>query len=343
MTYAIVGLGVASAAQQCQGGEVSEDGLGGHGDHCCKVSTWSAYTYKEVKGTRSWRRWREKLLRIALESALSPSDMGLPTKIHQVAYNAGLNEKAAVSQALIDKTAAALHNFRILFPFDRWWKKKNCKRGDYDDGVCTGGEKTLSCWKSNNPPHTPEMAALLSSVVGVPITVQHLQSIGEWDQPYFGSALGGRQPPQVPQAFMDWLMSVYSQWEHMPLAMNGQYAGNEKLPKAEDFFVAQGGVVKPTAWMEKFIGHMTRKQVRLQVAPSLLRRAVQPKPQMTASAAALQRVVQAPAPVEEAGPAPPPVQPSPTEPEGMDPKMLAIGGVALVGLGFGAFVLLRKK
>jgi hypothetical protein len=341
MSYTVVGLGGAKAAQQCQGGEVSEDGLGNHGDHCCKVSTWSAATYRSVKGNSSWRRWREKVLRLALESALSPSDMGLPTKIHQVAYNAGLHEKAAVSQALIDKTAKALHNFRVLFPPGRWYKKQNCKRGDYDDGVCTGGEKTLSCWKSNNPPHTPEMAALLSSVVGVPITVQHLSNIGEWDQP----AIVAKKEdlPHVPQEFMKWLLLIHADWKNMPLAMNGSLAGNERVPKTEELFKAEGGVVKPVPWMAKFIERMNRKSIRLQVAPSLLRRAVQPKPQVVASAAALQRVVTGPKPTEEAAPAPAPPRPAPAEPAGMDPKTLAIGGVALVGLGFGAFVLLRKK
>ena len=341
MSYSVVGLGAAKAAQQCQGGEVSEDGLGNHGDHCCKVSTWSAATYRAVKGKRSWRRWREKVLRLALESMFAPSDMGLPTKIHQVAFDAGLHEKAAVSQDLVNKIATAFHNFLILFPPGRWYKKEDCKRGDYDDGVCTGGEKTLSCWKSNNPPHTPEMAALLSSVVGVPITVQHLQSIGEWDQPYFKPALGGGQPPQVPQAFMDWLMSVYSQWQHMPLAMNGHYAGNEKLPKTENFFAVQGGVVKPTAWMGKFIEHMTRKSIKLQLAPSQMRRAASAKPKLVASSA-FRRVTTA-KPTQEGTTAPAPPRPAPPQPEGMDPKMLAIGGVALVGIGFGVFVLTRKK
>lgn len=340
MSYSIVGFGTASAAQQCQGGEVSEDGLGNHGDHCCKVSTWSAATYRAVKGNRSWRRWREKVLRLALHNVLTPSDMGLSTKLHQIAYNAGLNEKAAVSQELLSHTAAAYNNFLKLFPPDRWYKKQNCKRGDYDDGVCTGGERTLSCWKSNNPPHTQEIASLLSSIVGVPITTQHLNNVGKWDQP---SITQSDKSPGVPAEFMDWILFMHSRWEGMPLAMNGYQAGNERVPKPQDLFVAQGGVVKPVPWMQKFIEHMTRKRLVLQASPGFLQRAVQPKPKLTVSRSALQRHVTAPKPTEEATPAPPPVQPPPAEPAGMDPKTLAIGGVALVGLGFGAFVLLRKK
>jgi hypothetical protein len=342
MSYSIVGLGGAKAAQQCQGGEVSEDGLGNHGDHCCKVSTWSAATYRSVKGSRSWRRWREKVIRLALHNALTPSDMGLPTKIHQVAYNAGLNEKAAVSQDLLTRTAKAYDNFLKLFPSDRWYKKQDCKRGDYDDGVCTGGEKTLSCWKSNNPPHTPEMASLLSSVVGVPITVQHLNNIGKWDQPIITSTKGDQ--PGVPQEFMKWLLSIHADWENMPLAMNGYLAGNERVPKPGDLFKAEGGTVRPVPWMERFIERMTRKRIVLQVAPTLLQRAVQPKPKLTVSRGALQRQVTAPKPSEGATPAPPAPRPAASlEPAGMDPRTLAIGGVALVGLGFGAFILLRKK
>ena len=345
MGYAIVGFG-AGAAQQCQGSEVSEDGLGNYGDFCCKVATWSAATYKNVKGNNSWRRWREKVLRLALGNILTPSDMGLPTKIHQIAYNAGLNEKAAVSQELLTKTSTAYNNFLTLFPPDRWYKKQNCKRGDYDDGVCTGGEKTLSCWKSNYPPHTAQMAALLSSVVGTTITVQHLNNIGEWDQPPIIMTSRDKVKEQVPKAFMDWLLSVYSQWKNMPEALNGRKGGNGYVPPPEKFFVAEGGVVKPTPWMAWFIDAMSPKGVKIQIAPAAMRAVAQPKPKATISKAALQRqVVQAPSSTEETPPPVPPEQPLPPVPEaeGIDPKTLAIGGVAVVALGFGAFVLLKKK
>jgi hypothetical protein len=342
MSYSIVGFGGAKAAQQCQGGEVSEDGLGNYGDHCCKVATWSARTYRDVKGNSSWRRWREKVLRLALENTLAPSDMGLPTKIHQVAYNAGLNEKAAVSQELINKTTEALHNFYVLFPLDRWYKRENCKRGDYDDGVCTGGEKTLSCWKAKNPPHTPAVASLLSAIVGVPISTQHLDNIGGWDEPFL--TVKKEDQPKVPTEFMKWVLAVHSQWGNMPTAMNNLLNGNERVPKPEELFTATGGVVKPVSWMQWFIDHMTRKSIKLQVSAGARQAVVAaPKPKVTIGKAALQRVVVSPKPTEEGAPAPAPAQPSPSAPAGTDPKMLAIGGVAIVGLGFGAFILLRKK
>lgn len=338
MSYAIVGLGVAKAAESCNGGEVSDDGLGNRGDFCCKVATWSARTYKQIKGNSSWRRWREKVLRLALENILAPSDMGLPTKLHQIAYNAGLNEKAAVSQALVNDVATTLNNFRTLFPPDRWYKEQNCKRGDYDGGVCTGGEKTLSCWKSKNPPHTSAMAALLTQVVGAPVTTQHLSSIGKWDQPSI--VMSGSQAPNVPKAFYDWVTAIHREWQNMPLALNNYVNGNERVPKPEELFLAQGGVVKPVAWMANFMAAMKPKRAVVQVAPSAAHVTYQPK--ATISKGLLERTVRpAPAP-DVAAPAPPAEVPAP-QPEGMDPKMLAIGGVAIVAVGFGAFVVLRKK
>jgi hypothetical protein len=357
MTFAIVGFGAASAAQQCHGGEVSEDGLGNHGDFCCKGSTWSAATYRDVKGPTSWRRWREKVLRLALEQILAPSDMGLPTKIHQMAYNAGLNEKAAVSQQMVDQTVAALHNFRALYPPERWYKRKNCRKGQYDDGVCTGGERTLICWRSGDQPSTPDAAGLVSSLAGVPVKAQQLAAIGKWDSPPppppSGPGAGILGDPwksdrakwtqaQIPPKFIGWALLVKSLITSMPDAMNGYLAGNERVPATEKFFVAEGGVIKPTPWMANFTKVMNRKSIRLQITPGISRRYVAPKPKVTIGPAALQRVVTKPsAPTEEGAVAPQPPRAAP-EP-GMDPKTLAIGGVVLVGLGFGAFVLLRKK
>jgi hypothetical protein len=62
---------------------------------------------------------------------------------------------------------------------------------------------------------------------------------------------------------------------------------------------------------------------------------------VTAGKGTVQQHAVAQTATEEGGePAPSPV-PSP-QPEGIDPKILAIGGVALVGVAFGAYVLLKK-
>lgn len=352
MSYAIVGLG-AGPAEVCNGGEVSEDGFGGRGESCCPYDTWSALTYKNVKGNTSWRRWREKLIRVALEDALASSDMGLPTKLHQMAFDSGLNEIAAVSPALVQKVSAALNNFRILYPLERWYKKPNCVRGDYDDGVCTGGDRKWNCWRSNPPSHTPQVAALLSVVAGTPISPAQLAIVREWD--FVPPLTGGdsfmhlhkdeqRRWLQMPSAFATWAGDMHGVIVSCPGGVSQRMHSYRYPPTIEQLFVPAGGVIKPTAWMEKFLNLMTRKPIRLSRAAVGLRVAAPKKPDIRAAAATMRRVSPKPAAsTQEEGAVSSPQSPPVAEPGGIDPKTLAIGGVVIVGLGFGAFVLLRKK
>jgi hypothetical protein len=342
MTYTMIGLGVG-AAQQCQGGEVSEDGLGGRGDHCCPVDTWSSVTYRVVKGSTAWRRWREKLIREGIKKALEQSDMGLATNIHQVAYNHGLNEVTAVSPALVSRVKKALDTFRVLFPASRWYKKPNCRKGEYDDGVCTGGEKTLSCWRSRPVPHTPQVASLLSQVTGVSLTTHHLDVVSEWEYvPPAPPRTGSWDPykeerdkwTRVPSAFAHWVSKVHQLIGTSPGSGRHDLGSYRRPIGPGELFSVSGSRVVPSPWMEQFLQAMEVPKPKLKTVPAG-RRVTFTRPRMTVG-----RHVTAP-PTEEGGePAPPPVQP-PAEPEGIDSRILAIGGVALVGAAFGAYVLLK--
>lgn len=362
----MIGYGAlfAGAAQQCQGGEVSEDGLGNRGDKCCNVSTWSSQTYRHVKGTTAWRYWRERLITEALENALAPSTMGLPTKIHQIAYDAGLNENAAVPADLPNRIGTALNNFRILFPLSRWHKVDNCVKGKYDDGVCTGGEKKLSCFRSNAPPHTPEVASLLSSIIGTPVTIANLDAVYEWDWVPSPVVTSSTSPfPDLPfgpgssdeqlrkkweemPAFMMWAETMHHLIVTSPGAGRGDLASNTAAIPPDKLFTRVGDLIQPVPWLASFVKAMSPSKIMLNLAPTILRK-VAPAATTTTPLTLTKAVTQLapkvrPSITTEEGGAAPPAETVKAEPEGIDPKMLAIGGVALVAVGFGAYILLRK-
>lgn len=372
MSYSVVGqdqpgvLGavVASSVQACQGGEVSEN-FGERGDHCCKVSTWSASTYKDVKGTSSWRRWREKVLRLALERILSPSDVGFPTELHQMAYDAGLNPSAAVPQGLVDSLAVAYRNFVALYPPERWVKQKNCVRGKYKGGVCTLGEKKLSCWISTPPSHLAPKAFLISQLVGVPVTTGHLETVQSWDDVpppnVRDSATSLFRPSdstfnpwsdkqtlwsKVPVQFASWALAVRALIDSMPRSKNNMTGGNEYVPPTKDFFVVENGVVKPKAWTSRFIEAFRPKGIGAQVSKAASTRVAASQatgPVSISKSSTLHRVSATSDDGDEGIVGDGDLTTTGRSDGGTDPRILAVGGVAVVALGFGAFVFLRRS
>ena len=219
MTYAAVGqltysdfpaLGfgaaVAAAAQSCNGGRVSDDGMGGRGDFCCQTKTWSNATYKAVLGSTSWQYYNERRVRRALNILLDPTG-SFSNGLDQVAWDFSLPDKIYVQPGFYDRLkAAAINYWNKQHPPGRWKLDKTGTKAApprTNQPACSGG--WYSTWRA-----TTGTTAAKKVINSVPGSESHLNRNARPGLPDAATAQAGK--------LVDWRLVRIKSNEVVPTA-----------------------------------------------------------------------------------------------------------------------------
>jgi hypothetical protein len=255
-------LGImASAADECVGGELSEP----DGDRCCSWKTWNNGTYLSIKGEKSLQFYNERRIQSACIQLDQRSDPNTP-KLVDLAYDLSkLGQSVVVDPDFLERFPRAVWNFYTLFPPQRWYTAKNAVPTDcQSDGA-------YNVWRENPNPSPPQDWDKAARDV-----VQPGQTIEQW----LGSRLASASPSQR-GAF----------WTMRTVPGGGPYQLVQSLPNNDDVYKVpndlyriEAGTLVPTDWVRSFMDTFApKKMLLLPLFQKLSMPSAEQKPSITAA------------------------------------------------------------